>query len=238
MPRPAFTAKFRLWSEWLADKKALGKLNSPYVKGIIEAHKAHPDKSLKALRTLSKAGRVISKLPIKALTGQEREERNAALRIVHSMQPYTNKKGEVKPGRSLREAVRINNDNPSRIKMSENKVKSALGKALQRGKGKGGRFTINPNERLETRHIIYTNGRKREITLPNQRERNILSEYRDDLKKLLYKGWISPEEFSEKWKGKTVKDARGKEWKLESNYSILEKLESEGKEYYISTYAK
>lgn len=238
MARPAFTAKFRLWSEWLADKKGLGKLNSPYVKGIIEAHRAHPDKSLKALRTLAKAGRVVSKLPIKELTGQERKERNAALSIVHSMQPYTNRKGEVRAGRSLREAVRINNSNPSRIKMSENKVKSALGKALERGKGGGRRFSINPNERLETKHIIYTNGKKEEITLPNQRERNVLSEYRNDLKKLLYKEWMSPEEFSEKWRRKTVTDAKGKEWSLESNYSILEKLELEGNEYYISTYAK
>lgn len=238
MARPAFTAKFRRWSEWLADKKALGKLDTPYVKSIIESHRAHPDKSLKALRTLAKGGRVISKLPIKALTGQEVKERNAALSIVHSMQPYTNAKGEVKPGKSLREAVRFNNKNPSRLRMSENKVKKALGKALERGKGKGGRFSINPNERLETKHIVYTIGKKLEITLPNQKERNVLAEYRKDLMKLMHKGHMSPEEFSEKWEGKTVTDANGREWVLETRYNILEKLESEGNQYFTSTYVR
>lgn len=238
MARPAFTAKFRLWSEWLADKAALGKLDTPYVKSIIDSHRAHPDKSLKALRSLAKAGRVVSKLPIKSLTGQEIKERKAALSIVHSMQPYTKANGEVKPGKSLREAVRSNNKNRTRTRMSENKVKAALGKALERGKGRGGRFSINPNERLETKHIVYTIGKKLEITLPNQKERNILAEYRKDLNKLMHSGHMSPDEFSEKWEGRTVTDANGQEWSLETRYSILEKLESEGNQYFISTYVR
>ena len=226
MPRPAFTAKYKLWGDWL--KSANPK--SSYTKRIVALHKQYPDKSLKALKAIGKTVIDISKLPAKALTTKQTQERRAALQIIHTMQP-----GKNYTGMSLRNALKIHNSDPSRIKMSENKVKAHLGDILE--KGVKNRFRINPNKKLETRHNIYSNGERHEITLSTQKEREKVKEYFDDIFRMKYRGYPS-NEFSKKWKGKFVKDAKGQKCVFEDSPEIIKDIEDREIDDFVSSYAK
>jgi hypothetical protein len=226
MPRPSFAKGCRLWGDWLASRNP----NSSYTKRITALHKQFPDKSLKALKDIGKTVIDISKLPAKSLTTTQTQERKAALQIIRTMQPDKNYKGM-----SLRAALKTHNTDPSRIKMSEKKVKAHLGNILE--KGTKNRFRINPNGKLETRHNIYSNGQRHEITLATQKERQKVKEYFGDIFRMKHRNFPM-NEFSKKWDGKFVKDTKGKKWVFETNPEIIKDIEARDVDNFVSSYAK
>lgn len=226
MPRPPFSAKYRLYGDW----KRAQNPNSSYFKQIERLHKIFPDKSLKQLREIGKTYKPPSKKPISDLSPAEAKMRRIALHIIRKTQPTEKSKGM-----SLRDAVKdYNLNNLHNNKITERQVIEALGDYIR--KGKRGKYEFNPRGKLELNHHIYSNGEYKIITISKEKERKIVKEYQNDLQKALNgHPSMSREKFYEKWKGKTVKDAKGNKIELEADLvKIREDMDRKGDDYVVT----
>jgi len=226
MPRPAFSAKYRLWGDWLKNANP----NSSYTKKIIRLHKIFPDKNLKFLRSLKLSEVDPSLKSISKLTIDEVQKRKIGFHIIRKMQPTDKSKGM-----SLRQAVKdYNLNNHFGNKISEKDVIQAMGNYIR--KGKQGRYEFNPNGRLELRHGIYSNGKYLKVVISREKERQIVKEYQNDLQKALNgHPSMTREKFMEKWKRKTVKDAKGKKIELEADIvKIRDDMNRRGDNYVVT----
>jgi hypothetical protein len=226
MPRPHFSAKYRLWGEWLKNANP----NSSYTKRIIRLHQLFPDRSLKQLRSLKLSEVDPSLKPISELSLDDVKKRKISFHIIRKMQPTDKSKGL-----SLREAVKdYNLNNAFGNKITEKDVIQTMGNYIR--KGKRGRYEFNPNGKLELRHGIYSNGKYIKVTISKEKERLIVKEYQNDLQKALNgHPSMSREKFMEKWKKKTIKDAKGNKIELEADIvKIREDMERRGDNYVVT----
>lgn len=72
---------------------------------------------------------------------------------------------------------------------------------------------------------IYSNGKEKEITLTNSKDRTLVGEYNNDAKKLLH-GELDEKTFKKLYGRKTIVDSKGHKWELETSRSEIEKIEA------------
>ena len=207
MPRPIFSAQFRTYGEWL---KA-GDRTSKYAQEIIKKHKVFPDRNLKFLNSLKISDIDLSLKPISALTEKEFTERGESLKVLKIMR---------NEGLTLSKSIEKAKEygyNPT-----EKSVRKSLGNVLHKtGKGWKARKT----DRIEVRMNIYSNGKEETITVANSKDRSLIGKYFNDVKKVLH-GELDEKTFKKLYKRKTIVDAKGNKWILETSRKEIEKIEA------------
>lgn len=207
MPRPAFSKDFRLWGDWLKNANP----NSSYTQKIIKLHKMFPDRDLKFLRSLKISDIDISSNPISALTDKQIVERGKSLKVLQVMR---------RENLSLPRAI-------ERVKeyglnTSEQNVRKHLGKTLYKA---GRRWVVRKTDTLETRMHIYSNGAEEIITVNNSKDRYLIGRYFSDLQKV-YHGELNEKEFKKRYSRRTIIDAKGYKWKLETSTEAIANIET------------
>ncbi|KKH15667.1 hypothetical protein [Methanosarcina mazei] len=207
MPRPVFSAQFRTYGEWLkADDRT-----SKYAQEIIRKHKVFPDRNLKFLNSLKISDIDLSLKPVSALTEKEFTERGESLKVLKIMR---------NEGLTLSKSIEKAKEygyNPS-----EKSVRKSLGNALYKtGKGWKARKT----DRIEVRMNIYSNGKEETITVANSKDRTLIGNYFNDVKKVLH-GQLDEKAFKKLYKRKVIVDAKGNKWSLETSRKDIEKIET------------
>lgn len=207
MPRPVFSTQYRTYGEWL---KA-GDRTSKYAQEIIKKHKVFPDRNLKFLNSLKISDIDLSLKPVSDLTDNEFTERGESLKVLKIM-----RNENLTLSKSI-EKVKKYGYNPS-----EKSVRKSLGNTLYKtGKGWKARKT----DRIETTWNIYSNGKDEGITLGSSKDRSLLGKYFNDVKKLLH-GELDEKTFKKLYKRKTIVDAKGHKWKLETSESAIRNIEA------------
>ncbi|WMW22916.1 hypothetical protein RE476_03580 [Methanolobus mangrovi] len=194
MSRPKFSKDFRTYGDWLKAKSR----DTRYAKEIIRKHQMFPDKSLSQLRKLRMNDYDLSKAPWKALSSQQKRERNLSLEILRSL-----RKGEsltqVLKKRGLRTDFALKN----------------LGNNLQKSNGK---WVVNKTDSLEVEMLIYSKGGVKTIVTASSKDRSLIAKYFNDVQRAL-KDPDKP--ILKKYKNLKIIDAEGKEHHFETD---LEKL--------------
>jgi serine protease inhibitor len=207
MPRPVFSEQFRTYGEWL---KA-GDRTSKYAQEIIRKHKIFPDRNLKYLNSLKMSDIDLSLKPISALTDKEFTERGESLKVLKIMR---------NEGLTLSKSIEKAKEygyNPT-----EKSVRKSLGNVFYKtGKGWKARKT----DKIEVRMNIYSNGKEETITVTNSKDRTLIGKYFNDVKKVLH-GELDEKTFKKLYKRKTIVDAKGNKWNLETSRKEIEKIET------------
>ena len=202
MPRPAFSKDFRLWGDWLKNANP----NSSYTQRIIKLHKMFPDRNLKFLRSLKISDIDISSKPVSTLTDKEIVERDNSLKVLKIMR---------REGTSLSKSIEIAKNQGFNI--SEKSVKKHLGNSLYKV---GRRWLARKTDKIEVRLRIYSNGQEEFISVTNSKDRSLIGKYFNDIDEV-QKGKLDEKEFKRRYGRRTIIDAKGQKWSLESNIEAI-----------------
>lgn len=205
MPRPPFSAKHRLWGDW----KRAQNPNSSYFKRIERLHKIFPDRNLKFLQSLKISDVDLSLKPVSALTEKEFAERADSLKVLKIM-----RNEGLSLSRSIEKAKELG-FNPT-----EKTVFKNLGRTLYKS---GSVWKARKSDRIQVRMGIYTNGREEMILVTNSKDRSLIGQYFNDVKKLV-RGELDEKAFKKRYGRKAIIDARGKRWKLETDLDEIKKI--------------
>ena len=202
MPRPAFTAKYRLYGDWLKNANP----NSSYTQKIIKLHKMFPDRNLEFLRSLKISNIDVGSKPISALTDKQIVERGNSLKVLKMMR---------REGYSLSKSVEsVRNQG---FNISEGSVKKHLGKTLYKT---GRRWLARKTDKIEVRLRIYSNGQEEFISVTNSKDRSLIGKYYNDIDEV-QKGKLDEKEFKRRYGRRTIVDAKGHKWSLETNIEAI-----------------
>ena len=202
MPRPAFSKDFRLWGDWLKNANP----NSSYTQRIIKLHKMFPDRNLKFLRSLKISDIDISSKPVSTLTDKEIVERGNSLKVLKIMR---------REGTSLSKSIEIAKNQGFNI--SEKSVKKHLGNSLYKV---GRRWLARKTDKIEVRLRIYSNGQEEFISVTNSKDRSLIGKYFNDIDEV-QKGKLDEKEFKRRYGRRTIIDAKGYKWSLETNIEAI-----------------
>lgn len=207
MPRPPFTAKYRLWGDWLKNANP----NSSYTKKIIKLHQIYPNKDLKFLRSLKISDVDFSSKPLSALTDNEFVERSKSLKVLQIMR---------REGTSLSKSIEIAKNYGFNI--SEQSVRKHLGSTIYKA---GNVWKVRKTDKIQTRMSIYSNGAEETITVTNSKDRNLIGRYFSDLRKV-QKNELDENTFKKRYSRKVIVDAKGKKWKLETDIEAIANIQA------------
>jgi len=205
MPRPAFSAKYRLWGDW---KKSQDP-DSYYFKRIERLHKIFPDRNLKYLQSLKISDVDLSLKPVSALTEKEFAERANSLKVLKIM-----RNEGLSLSRSIEKAKELG-FNPS-----EKGVFKSLGRTLYKS---GGVWKARKTDKIQVRMGIYSNGKEETILVTNSKDRSLIGKYFNDVKKL-HRGELDEKTFKRLYGRKVITDAHGRKWKLEVDKDEITKI--------------
>lgn len=207
MPRPPFSAKYRLWGDWLKNANP----DSAYTKKIIKLHQIYPDRNLKFLQSLKISDVDLSSKPISALTDKEFAERADSLKVLKIMR---------NEGLSLSKSIQKAKElgfNPT-----EKSVFKNLGRTLYKS---GGVWKARKTDKIQVRMGIYSNGKEEMILVTNSKDRSLIGQYFNDVKKL-NRGELDEKAFKKLYGRKIIVDAHGKKWKLEVNKDKIKQIQT------------
>lgn len=205
MPRPPFSSKYRLWGDWLKNANP----NSSYTKKIIRLHKIFPDRNLKFLQSLKISDVDLSSKPVSALTDKEFSERANSLKVLKIMRSEG-----LSLSRSIEKARELG-FNPS-----EKSVFKHLGRTLYKS---GNVWKARKTDKIQVRMGIYSNGKEETILVTNSKDRSLIGKYFNDVKKH-NRGELDEKTFKKLYGQKTIVDAHGRKWKLETDLEEIKKI--------------
>jgi hypothetical protein len=213
VPRPAFSPKDRLFGDWLKR----GDRTTKYAKHIEKLHIIFPDRCLKDLRDLKKPDYDLSSKTWESL-GDQTYERTKALQVANMMRADSKL--------TLEKAIKEINKNEKKIGergISEKTVRIHLGNTLYKNKNSG-RWSVRKTDSIETKNLIYSEGKSEYIRIRSSKDRALLRQYKRDTDSLGSKKTVKEKEkILNKYKMKTVTDVNGKKWKLESTLEGIER---------------
>lgn len=192
-----FSKRFKSYGVWKYSRKL-----TSYAQRIIHLHKLYSQRSLKQLLITKIRKPNLSILKWSLLKPESKHQRILSLKVLSG----------VKEGKSLTVASREFSLNPEMVKKH---IHSAIYK-------KKGRWVARLRDKIERQMNIYENGRIKSIVVTNSRDASIIGEYYNDVKKALATG---DESLLKKYKKITIKDAKGKKHKLETNLDKIKEIE-------------
>jgi hypothetical protein len=103
---------------------------------------------------------------------------------------------------------------------SEKSVFKNLGRTLYKS---GGVWKAKKSDKIQVRMGIYSNGKEEMILVTNSKDRSLIGQYFNDVKKLDH-GELDEKTFKKLYGRKTIVDAHGRKWKLETDLEEIKKI--------------
>ena len=191
-----FARKFKTFRVWRRGRKL-----TSYAKKVIVLHKKHPTKTLAQL-TGRKAVKELSRRAWNTLTPNQKASRKLALKVLSTM----------RQGKSLRYSA-------NQFGIDINTATKHLRSALTKKKGK---WIAKKLDRIQRSMLISTKGAQKTIVVANSNDASLIGQYHNAVKKFLRTG---DESLLKPFKGKKVKDVKGKKYELETDPQNLFDIE-------------
>ena len=121
-------------------------------------------------------------------------------------------------GRSLSRSIEKARDlgfNPT-----EKSVFKNLGRTLYKS---GGVWKARKSDKIQVRMGIYSNGKEEMILVTNSKDRSLIGQYFNDVKKLV-RGELDEKAFKKLYGRKVIVDAHGRRWSLETDLDEIKKI--------------
>lgn len=204
-----FSKNYKTFNEWLTDQLA----DTDYKHRIIRLHSLYPDASLSQLRgharkkekpLIVKQEVTLYKRSWLALSPREKTMRRTALNVISDVRTK---------GNSLSKACKDHNITLKTVLKTTNAFKKTVG-----------RWTAKKHDNISRDLKISEDGREISIEITDSRVASLIGSYHNAVKKYLETGDYS---LLKKYEGKTITDANGIQYTLETDTEALEEI-SEG----------